>query len=143
MQEFKTQEEDHYGKIILTIKNVTVPTIIQLISDDKKESVIQSIPIKKDGPVTFKFLEPQKYMIKAIFDKNNNGKWDSGNLKKLLPPEEVMYYLSVVKVRSNWDIKDTWFLPRQAQLSKKIIDEELEAQKLKDKLKKHRKKSAF
>ena len=141
--DFKTQEEEHYGKIILTIKNVTVPTIIQLLSDEKTEAVVQSASITKDGIVTFKFLEPKKYLIKAIFDRNNNRKWDTGNLKNRIPPEEVMYYLSVVKVRSNWDIKDNWTLQSQPQFNKKIIDEELEAQKLKDKLKKHKKTSAF
>ena len=140
---FKTQEEEHYGKIILNIANVTVPAIIQLLADDKKETVLQSYTLTKDGQVTFKFLEPKKYLLKCVFDRNNNGKWDSGNLKKRIPPEEVMYYLSVVKVRSNWDIKDNWTLPTQQLFSKKIIDEELEAQKLKDKLKKRKKTTAF
>ena len=142
-QEFKTQEEEHYGKILLSIKNVTVPTLIQLLSNEKNEAVLQTIPVTKDGLITFRFLEPKKYLIKAIFDRNHNGKWDTGDLKKGIPPEEVMYYLSVVKVRSNWDIKDTWVLPSQPQFSKKIVDEELEAQKLKDKLRKHKKSSAF
>ena len=141
-EEFKAQEEDYYGKIILNVKNITVPTIIQLLTDDKDEKIIQSIPLTKDGLVTFKFLEPRKYLIKAIFDRNNNGKWDTGNLKKRIQPEEVMYYLSVVKVRGNWDNKDDWTLPTQ-QFSKKIIDKELEEQKIKDKLKKKKKSTAF
>jgi len=53
-----------------------------------------------------------------------------------------MYYLEVVKVRGNWDAKKDWSLPTQ-QFSKKIIDEELEAQKIKDKLKKKKKTTAF
>ena len=141
-EEFKTQEEDYYGKIILNIKNVTVPTMIELLTDDKDEKIVQSIPLTKDELITFKFLEPRKYLIKAIFDRNNNGKWDTGNLNKKIQPEEVMYYLSVVKVRSNWENKDSWSLPTQ-QFSKKIIDEELEAQKIKDKLKKKKKSTAF
>lgn len=142
--EFKTQEEEHYGKIILNINNVTIPTIIQLLSNDKYEKVIQSVTVSKDGPVTFNFLEPQKYLVKALFDRNNNGKWDTGNLPQRIPPEEVMYYLSVVKVRSNWDNKDSWSLPTQQSFSKKIIDEEVEEQKLKDKLKKKKRNaSAF
>ena len=141
--EFKTQEEEHYGKIILKMKNITGPTIIQLLSDDKKETIVQAISITKDNEITFKFLEPRKYLIKAIFDRNHNGKWDIGNLKKGIPPEQVMYYLSVVKVRSNWDIKDSWTLPSQPIYNKKIIDDELEAQKLKDKLKKRKKTTAF
>ena len=142
-EEFKTQDEEFYGKIILNLKNVTVPTIIQLLSDDKEEKVVQSIPVSKDGLVTFKFLEPRKYLIKAIFDRNNNGKWDAGNLKKRVQPEEVMYYLSVVKVRSNWDNTDDWTLPTQHLFNKKIVDEELEAQKLKDKQKKKKSTKAF
>jgi len=137
-EEFKTQDEEYYGKIILNLQNVTVPTIIELLSDDKDEKVVQSIPATKDGIVTFKFLEPRKYLIKAIFDRNNNGKWDTGNLKRKIQPEEVMYYLSVVKVRGNWENKDNWSLPTQ-QFDKKIIDDEIEAQKLKDKQKKKKK----
>jgi len=142
-EEFKTKEEEAYGKIILNIKNVTIPTIIQLLGDEKDEKVIQSVTVLKDGLVTFKYLEPRKYLIKAIFDRNGNGKWDSGDLKKRVQPEEVMYYLSVVKVRSNWENKDNWTLPTQHNFSKKIVDEELEAQKLKDKLKKRKSTKAF
>ena len=141
-QEFKTQEEEYYGKIILNLSNVTMPTIVQLLSDEKDEKIYQSVLASKDGLITFKFLEPRKYVVKAIFDKNNNGKWDSGNLKKRIQPEEVMYYLSVIKVRSNWDNKDNWALPTR-QLSKKIVDEEVEAQKLKDKLMKKKSNKAF
>src|ERR1035437_353226 len=142
-QDFKTQEEEYYGKIILNLKNVTGPTIVQLLGDEKEEKIIQSKRVTKDGLVTFEFLEPRKYLIKAIFDRNNNGKWDTGNLKKKIQPEEVMYYLSVVKVRSNWENKPDWTLPAQQPSVKKIVDEEVEAQKLKDKLKKKKSTKAF
>lgn len=141
-EEFKVQEEDYYGKIILDLKNITVPTIIELLTDEQDEKIVKSIPVTKSGPVTFQFLEPRKYLIKAIFDRNNNGKWDTGDLKKRIQPEEVMYYLEVVKVRGNWEAKKDWSLPTQ-QFSKTIIDEELEAQKIKDKLKKKKKTTAF
>ena len=141
-QEFKIQDEEYYGKIILNLSNITIPTIVQLLSDEKDEKIYQSVIASKDGLITFKYLEPRKYVVKAIFDKNNNGKWDSGNLKKRIQPEEVMYYLSVIKVRSNWDNKDNWVLPPR-QFSKKIVDEEIEAQKLKDKLKKKKNTKAF
>ena len=142
-QDFKTQEEEYYGKIILNLKNVTGPTIVQLLGDEKEEKVIQTKRVTKDGVVNFEFLEPRKYLIKVIFDRNNNGKWDTGNLKKKIQPEEVMYYLSVVKVRSNWESKPLWTLPAQQPSVKKIVDEEAEAQKLKDKLKKKKSNKAF
>ncbi len=142
-EQFKTQEEEYYGKIKLSLKNVTAPTIIQLLSDDEDENVIQEKPATKDGVITFDFLEPRKYLLKAIFDRNKNGKWDTGNLQKKIQPEEVMYYLSVLKIRSNWDSEPPWTLPAQQSFDKKIIDAELEEQKLKDKLKKKKNTKAF
>jgi len=141
-EDFKTQEEEYYGKISLSLKNVTGPTIVQLLNDDKDEKIVQSIPVKKDGEVSFKYLEPKKYLIKAIFDRNDNGKWDTGDMKKRLQPEDVMYYLEVIKVRGNWEAKKDWSLPTQ-QFSKKIFDKEIEEQKMKDKLKKKKKTKAF
>jgi hypothetical protein len=137
--DFKTQEEEHYGKIIYSVKNVKGPTIIQLLANDKDEHVLKNISINKDEEVTIPLLEPKKYLLKAIFDKNSNGQWDSGNLKEKLEPEEVCYYQSVIKVRSNWDNKDTWVLPDPVIYRKKIVDEEVEAEK--EKLKKKAKKN--
>jgi hypothetical protein len=127
--EFRTQEEEHYGKIIFTIKNVKGPTIIQILENAADEKVVKSVNIDKDQEVTIPFLEPKKYLMKAIFDRNKNGVWDSGNLKEKIEPEEVCYNLSVIKVRSNWDNKDIWTLPDPEGFRKKIIDEEMEAEK--------------
>lgn len=127
--DFKTQEEDHYGRIIFSIKNVKGPTIIQLLDNNKDETVLKSIKIEKDEELTIPFLEPKKYLLKAIFDRNNNGKWDSGSLKEKTEPEEVCYYLNVIKVRANWDNPSTWILPDPAGFRKKIVDAEAEAEK--------------
>jgi len=135
--DFKTQEEEHYGKIIFSVKNVKGPTIIQVLENNKDEHVLKSVRIEKDQEITLPFLEPKKYLLKAIFDRNNNGKWDTGNLKENLEPEEVCYYLSVIKVRSNWDNKDTWILPDPLVFRKKIVDAEEEADKLAKKKKKN------
>jgi hypothetical protein len=134
--EFKTQEEEHYGKIIFSIKNVKGPTIIQILENSQNELLLKSIRIKKDQEITIPFLEPKKYLMKAVFDRNDNGIWDSGNLKEKIEPEEVCYYLSVIKVRSNWDNQDTWTLPDPVGFKKKIIDADVEAEKLLKKKKK-------
>jgi hypothetical protein len=131
--EFAIQDEEHYGKIIYNMQNVTGPTIIQLLTDSKDEVVLKSIEVDKSGEIVFPYLEPAKYLIKAVFDRNNNGRWDPGNLKEKIQPEEVIYYLSVIRVRENWDNRDTWILPSQNPYSKKIIDKELEEEKLKNK----------
>lgn len=131
--EFKIQEEEHYGTLIVTLQNVTGPTIIQLLNDSKDETVLRSYKTDKNGPVTFKYLEPQKYLLKAVFDRNANGVWDSGDLKNKIQPEEVIYYLNVIKVRAYWENPFPWALPSRKEYSKKIIDKELEEEKLKNK----------
>jgi hypothetical protein len=133
--DFKTQEEEHYGKIICSIKNVIGPSIIQLLENTKEERVLKTIRINKDEVVTIPLLEPTKYLLKAIFDKNNNGVWDSGNLKTKQEPEEVCYYQAVIKVRSNWDNNFAWTLPDPEGFRKKIIDADVEAEKLNKKKK--------
>lgn len=141
--EFGIQDEEHYGKIVVNVQNVTGPTIIQLLNDSKDEQVMQSKTTNKSDTVVFRYLEPQKYMLKAIFDRNNNGKWDPGDLKKREQPEEVTYYLSVIKMRSNFELNPNWTLPAQKTYSKKIVDQELEEEKAKNKAKKPKKTSTF
>ena len=135
--DFKTQEEEHYGKIVVSVQNVKGPTLIQILDFNKDEPVLKTISIDKDQEVTIPFLEPKKYLMKAIFDRNNNGKWDSGNLKEKTEPEEVCYYQTVIKIRSNFEYKPSWTLPDPVSFRKKIVDEEAEAEKLKNKKKKN------
>lgn len=134
--DFKTQEEEHYGKIFVNVQNVKGPTLIQILDFNKDEPVLKTVSISKDQEVIFPFLEPKKYLLKAIFDKNNNGKWDSGSLKEKIEPEEVCYYQTVIKIRSNFEYKPSWTLPDPVSFRKKIVDEEAEAEKLNNKKKK-------
>ena len=138
---FVTQEEEHYGKINFAMQNVTGPTIIQLLKNDDKEEVVRAKTIYKDGIVEFPFLEPQKYKVKAIFDRNDNGKWDTGNLEAHEQPEEVFYYPEVLKLRSNWTMNPTWKIPTQQVFKKEIIDKEKQEEEAKQKKKQHNSKA--
>ena len=53
-------------------------------------------------------LPPKTYRARVFIDKNNNGMWDTGNLKKRSAPEEMRYYSNNIKVRSNWDVQIVW-----------------------------------
>lgn len=132
--DFSTQEEEYYGTVKFNIQNVTCPTIIQLLNTTRDEAVQRSNSVTKDGETVFQYLEPEKYIMKAILDKNGNGKWDPGNLEKKIQPEEVIYYPYVIKVMSNWEKSDTWIL--KTDYNKKIIDQEVELEKEKNKAKK-------
>jgi hypothetical protein len=55
---------------------------------------------------TFKNIIPGSYNVKVIFDENNNGIWDPGNIKTLTPPEKVLITKESIRVRANFELKD-------------------------------------
>jgi hypothetical protein len=105
---FKSQRDDYYGTIKLTLENVDEQMIIQLLND--KENLLSQKIIDKDQLVVFNFLAPGKYKIKAIYDTNRNKVWDTGNFKKKIQPEKVIYFKKDLTIRSNWDDEETWSL---------------------------------
>ncbi len=105
---FSSKSMEDYGtlKVIIDIQDTTHPYIIQLM--DEKERVIKETVIFNDKEIEYKFLDPIKYIIKAVIDRNRNGRWDSGDYLKHLQPEEVLYFPGIITMRANWDIDETW-----------------------------------
>lgn len=129
--EFSFKDIEEYGTINMILSGVSGPTIIQILSASD-ESVIREKVTDKDGSVLFIDLPPSKYMVKAIFDINNSGEWDSGKYSKNQMPEGVMYYPEVIKVRENWDNDKVWNLPEVIEYYKEILDPEKEKEKAKE-----------
>ena len=142
---FRTQKEDFYGKITLTISGLSGPAIVQLLANDKDEKLLQKIQILEDGKIEFPYLKPEKYKIKIILDSNKNGQWDTGFLADGIQPEEVVYYPKIIKIRSNFEIEESWEIKYKADYKKELIDEELEKEKARKKEleKKSEKKPGF
>ena len=125
IRSIKVREEDYYGTIKLNMTNVSTPLIVQLLKNDKDETVLQQKIVTEDGLVTFSYLAPEKYKIKLIYDTNGNGKWDTGSYQDKYQPERVSYINEVIKVRSNWDSSYSLDLKPDATFYKNIIDKEL------------------
>jgi len=104
--DFRTRKLDYYGKIIVTLKTVTENMIIQLL--DSKGGVLKEKTEWSNNIVEFSYLKAGEYRLKAIFDRNENGKWDTGNYEEKTQPEKVKFYNKQIKVRSNWDLKMEW-----------------------------------
>lgn len=132
-QKFKTQKEDFYGKIILTLSGLNDPAIVQLLANNKEEKVLQKIQVLEDGKIEFPFLKPEKYILRLIIDSNKNGKWDTGFLADHQQPEKVVYYPKVIKIRSNFEYKESWKIDYTPDYKKLLIDEEAEKEKARKK----------
>ena len=123
-QKFSIQEERYYGTITLDMQNLNGPAIVQLLSNNKDEKVLQKIQILEAGEITFPYLKPDKYKIKVIFDANKNGKWDTGYLGGGIQPERVAYYPKVLKMKGNFEFREPWRLEIDPNYGKDVIDEE-------------------
>jgi hypothetical protein len=103
---FSTREEDYYARILLNFSSPNYPMLIQVL--DEKGAVVKSGKANSAGIITFEYLSPGRYLFKAIYDENGNGKWDTGNYLKHQQPEKVYISGRAEQLRSNWDYEPTW-----------------------------------
>ena len=83
--------------------------LIQALND--KGEVLQQEPLRKKN--LFRNLPPENIQLRAVFDSNQNNKWDAGHIIKRRPPERVAYYLNEnrerrIPLRANWELTVTW-----------------------------------
>ena len=62
----------------------------------------------RNGEFEMLNVTPGAYFLRLTIDSNANGKWDTGNYKEHLQPEEVYYYPKRLRLRANWDLDENW-----------------------------------
>ncbi|MBT8184078.1 MAG: Ig-like domain-containing protein [Eudoraea sp.] len=96
-----------YGNLSMNITGaIGFPMIIQLITErgDLKREIYATEPHLFE----FNTLEPGNYLVRVIFDRNENGQWDTGNFLKKIQPEKVSYYPVPIEIRANWEKIETF-----------------------------------
>ncbi|MBX9850759.1 MAG: Ig-like domain-containing protein [Cytophagaceae bacterium] len=102
---FSFIKEGEYGSIKGIIKTTKTSYIIELL-DANFKLVERRNNVKS---ISFNYLKPGAYYLRAIEDRNNNGKWDQGNLKNNEQPEDIYTYKDKIELRANWEIVDIIF----------------------------------
>ena len=101
---FSVREESAFGNIYITVeKPAGVPQVIVELTTDNGKTIDKQI-ITKTQEVSFEYLEPGKYKLKATLDLDANGEWSPGNFGRHLQPEKIVFYNKTLEVRANWDI---------------------------------------
>ena len=95
--------------ISLMKDSVPVPFDVELT-----DSLAKTVLIKTDlkEATTYQINILPKAFIDVIFDKNRNGKWDTGNYIVKQLPEKTALYEGEIIIRSNWDKKIAWKIKR-------------------------------
>ena len=105
---FATKTLDSYGILNITISNVNSPIIVELLTE--KNELISSERIIENKTLNFNNLVPKNYIVRAIFDDNNNGVWDTGNYLEKINPEKIQYFNTMLEIRANWEENEIFML---------------------------------
>ncbi|MFD2517173.1 Ig-like domain-containing protein [Salinimicrobium flavum] len=99
----RTQSFADYGNLSLILQGVqNFPVIIQLTDEKGK---VQAERYSSGGTTAdFRNLKPGKYLLRLIYDSNENRIWDTGSFLQRRQPEKVVYFPDVLDVRANWDV---------------------------------------
>ena len=107
---FKVAELSEFGNIFVKVEvPENVPQIIVELLDERDKFIERQI-ITSTTKIAFKNLFPRKYKLKAILDKDVNGRWSPGDYGKKQLPEAVYYHKDIFDIKANWDIdlEEVW-----------------------------------
>ncbi len=90
-----------YGSVVFRMMSLDTtqrPVLLLYRSDELRKS----IPLTSSR-ITIPSILPGEYEIRILFDRNGNGKWDTGNFKERKQPELVKPRKEKLTIRANWD----------------------------------------
>ena len=76
---------------------------MQLLSGS---TTLQQDILTGDATKDYNHLEPGPYKIRAILDRNGNGRWDSGDYRNGVQPETIIPFSHDINVRAFWDVEE-------------------------------------
>lgn len=107
---FTTKTEKDYGNLLINY-SITDPSCQYIVFlQNNKGNTIQQHIISAKQSVTYAHLDPGSYKIKVIKDRNNNGRWDTGNYELKIQPEEIFFFDKPINIRGYWDIEEDFEL---------------------------------
>ncbi|TRW22601.1 hypothetical protein FMM05_17125 [Flavobacterium zepuense] len=95
-----------YGNLRLTLQNAKrFPLIVELA--DVKGKTYATAYSEGETQINFDAIEPNKYILRIIYDDNKNKEWDTGDYMQKIQPEEILYHPKQldksIDIRENWD----------------------------------------
>ena len=83
--------DEKLSSITLELKGVHHKYIVDLLNE-KRDKVIRSFIVEKNGPLLFPYLKAGSYCISMTQDVNRNNMVDTGNLLEHRQPEKVRFF---------------------------------------------------
>jgi hypothetical protein len=102
---FDSHGVDYYGSLIINVDTFFNQKVLVHLMNNK-EQLIDSMSFSQK--MTFSNIIPGDYQLRLIFDVDNNEEWTTGVLKEAKLPEEVIYYVEPIKIKSKWEKEIDW-----------------------------------
>jgi len=99
----KLNSTKKYGILSVDVSAYTTPIVLQVVNGS---DIVRELTLEPTSErVLIRELLPGDYAFKIIRDDNQNGKWDTGDLKTRRLPERIDQYSNPTKVRANWEVE--------------------------------------
>ncbi|WP_395808003.1 Ig-like domain-containing domain [Daejeonella sp.] len=110
-RKFDLDSEDNYGSISIKVgvPDTSKTYIIQWLNDSDK--ALRQDRISKNTVLNYTRYPTAKYKIRVIYDENNNGEWDTGNIILKRQPENTWTFEKTISLRPNWDLEEVVTIP--------------------------------
>ena len=96
---------NEYASLMVKLTHYDPQARIQLLND--KDQVVRELPARPEG-TKFEYLAASTFYLRMYIDRNNDGKWTTGDWLLRRQPEPVYYYPSKLKLRANWDFEENF-----------------------------------
>lgn len=107
---FKTKKKADYGTLKIRIANLdTSQHVVLLFLKAEKVEKAQPVTSKE---VNFELFHTGEYEIRILYDRNRNGKWDTGSYWERRQPEKIISTPKKYNIRANWDNEITIEMPK-------------------------------
>ena len=109
--QFKTYSKSDFGKFNLKLSVTRQQNYVLHLLNEREELVQEAVlpyAAFKAGLATIAFndLLPGVYLVKIIFDNNENKKWDRGDVNISRLPEPVIISRKRIKVVADWETEE-------------------------------------
>lgn len=111
---FRTKRDEDYGKLRVHLPSKFYGRSHILQVSGERDTIYQQ-PVT-DTIVSLVHVPPGVYTMRVIEDKNENGRWDAGDLFLRRQPELVIPYSNTINLKAGWEQQIDFDVPRKRGL---------------------------
>lgn len=96
-----------YGTLSIDINNTTgLPLVVEVL--DKRDTVVQLQSLTTSGLLKFAQLPAGDYRLRAVIDRNGDGRWTPGDYRQGRQPEMSVMFDKTLQLREKWEMEEKW-----------------------------------